>query len=37
MVNMSFAGPRDALMERNIAVLPERRVIVIAAAGNGGD
>lgn len=36
VINMSFAGPRDSLMERNIAVLPDRRVIVIAAAGNGG-
>ncbi len=36
VVNMSFAGARDAAMERNIAALPARRVVAIAAAGNGG-
>lgn len=36
IVNMSFAGVRDPAMERNIAALPARRVIAIAAAGNGG-
>ncbi len=36
VVNMSFAGVRDPAMERNIAALVPRRIVAIAAAGNGG-
>lgn len=36
VVNMSFAGPRDPLLERMITTLGERRIVAVAAAGNGG-
>jgi subtilisin family serine protease len=36
IVNMSFAGPRDAAVEEAVAAARKRGVILIAAAGNGG-
>jgi subtilisin family serine protease len=36
IVNMSFAGPRDTLIERGIIATAERGVLMIAAAGNAG-
>jgi subtilisin family serine protease len=36
IVNMSFAGPRDALVERGIAAIAARRMVMVAAAGNAG-
>ena len=36
IVNMSFAGPRDPLIERAIIATAERGVVMIAAAGNAG-
>ncbi|OQW60783.1 MAG: hypothetical protein A4S14_03190 [Proteobacteria bacterium SG_bin9] len=36
IVNMSFAGPRDALIERSLAALNERGIILVAASGNAG-
>ena len=36
IVNMSFAGPRDALLARALLALRARSVAEIAAAGNGG-
>ncbi len=36
IVNMSFAGPRDPLIERGIIATAERGVVMIAAAGNAG-
>jgi hypothetical protein len=36
IVNMSFAGPRDPLIERGIIATAERGVLMIAAAGNAG-
>lgn len=37
VLNLSFAGPRDRLVETAIGVVIERRAVVVAAAGNGGD
>ena len=36
IVNMSFAGPKDALIERGIAALAARGIVMVAAAGNAG-
>lgn len=36
IVNMSFAGPRDTLIERGLAALNERGIILVAASGNAG-
>ncbi len=36
IVNMSFAGPRDALIERGIAATAAKGIVMIAAAGNAG-
>jgi len=36
IVNMSFAGPRDPLIERAVAAVAARDVVMVAAAGNAG-
>ncbi|GGI21884.1 S8 family serine peptidase [Bradyrhizobium guangdongense] len=36
IVNMSFAGPKDAVIERAIAETAARGLVLIAAAGNAG-
>lgn len=36
IVNMSFAGPKDPMIERGIAATAARGVLLVAAAGNGG-
>ncbi|MGY4569133.1 S8 family serine peptidase [Bradyrhizobium pachyrhizi] len=36
IVNMSFAGPKDALVERAVAAAVARDVVLVAAAGNAG-
>jgi subtilisin family serine protease len=36
IVNMSFAGPKDALVERGIAAAAVRGIVMVAAAGNAG-
>jgi subtilisin family serine protease len=36
VINMSFAGPRDPLLERGLAAAAKRGIILIAAAGNAG-
>jgi subtilisin family serine protease len=36
IVNMSFAGPKDTLIERGIAALAARGIAMVAAAGNAG-
>jgi Subtilase family len=36
IVNMSFAGPKDPLIERSIDALAGKGIIMIAAAGNAG-
>jgi len=36
IVNMSFAGPKDAVIERAIAASAARGLVLIAAAGNAG-
>jgi Subtilase family len=36
IVNMSFAGPKDPLIERGIDALARKGIIMIAAAGNAG-
>lgn len=36
IVNMSFAGPKDAVIERAIAATAARGLVMIAAAGNAG-
>ena len=36
IINMSFAGPRDILIERGIAATAARDVVLVAAAGNAG-
>jgi subtilisin family serine protease len=36
IVNMSFAGPKDALIERGIAAMAARGILMVAAAGNAG-
>jgi len=36
IINMSFAGPRDPMMERTLKTAHDKGVILIAAAGNAG-
>jgi hypothetical protein len=36
IINMSFAGPKDPLIERAIAVVAARNIVMVAAAGNAG-
>jgi subtilisin family serine protease len=36
IVNMSFAGPKDALIERGIAASAAKGIVLVAAAGNAG-
>ena len=36
VVNMSFAGPKDALIERGIAATAAKGILMVAAAGNAG-
>jgi hypothetical protein len=36
IVNMSFAGPKDALIERAIAATAAKGILMVAAAGNAG-
>ncbi len=36
IVNMSFAGPKDALIARALGALAARGVVLVAAAGNAG-
>lgn len=36
VLNMSFAGPRDGLVERHVAAVVAKGMIPVAAAGNGG-
>lgn len=35
-LNMSFAGPRDPLLERSVRIAGAGGAIIVAAAGNGG-
>ncbi len=36
IINMSFAGPKDPMIERGIAATASRGILLVAAAGNGG-
>jgi len=36
IVNMSFAGPKDPLIERGIAAIAAKGIVMVAAAGNAG-
>lgn len=36
IINMSFAGPKDSLIERGIAATVARGILMVAAAGNAG-
>lgn len=36
VVNMSFAGPKDALIERGVDAVAARGIVMVAAAGNAG-
>ena len=36
IVNMSFAGPKDELVDRGIAASAARGIVMVAAAGNAG-
>ena len=36
IINMSFAGPKDPLIERGIAATANRGILMVAAAGNAG-
>jgi Subtilase family len=36
IINMSFAGPKDALIERGITAIAARGIVMVAAAGNAG-
>jgi subtilisin family serine protease len=36
IVNMSFAGPKDAIIARGLAALAVRNIVMVAAAGNAG-
>ena len=36
IINMSFAGPRDPMLERLLTAAYDKNLILIAAAGNGG-
>jgi subtilisin family serine protease len=36
IINMSFAGPKDALIERSLAAVAAKGIVMVAAAGNAG-
>jgi subtilisin family serine protease len=36
IINMSFAGPKDALIERGIAAAAAKGMVMVAASGNAG-
>ena len=36
IINMSFAGPKDGLIERGIAAAAAKGIVLVAAAGNAG-
>jgi subtilisin family serine protease len=36
IVNMSFAGPKDMLVERGVAAIAGKGIVLVAASGNGG-
>ena len=36
IVNMSFAGPRDKLIERGLAAASAKNIVLVAAVGNAG-
>jgi hypothetical protein len=36
IINMSFAGPKDPLVERSVAATAARGILMVAAAGNAG-
>jgi hypothetical protein len=36
IINMSFAGPRDVLIERGIAATAAKGIVLVAASGNAG-
>jgi len=36
IINMSFAGPKDPLIERGIAAIAAKGIVMVAAAGNAG-
>jgi subtilase family protein len=36
IINMSFAGPKDALIERGVDAVAKKDVVMVAAAGNAG-
>jgi hypothetical protein len=36
IINMSFAGPKDGLIERGIAALAAKGIVMVAASGNAG-
>jgi hypothetical protein len=36
IINMSFAGPKDALIERGLAAVAGKGIVMVAAAGNAG-
>ena len=36
VINMSFAGPRDPLLERSIAAAHDKGIVLVAAVGNAG-
>ena len=36
IINMSFAGPRDALVARSTAAVAAKGIVMVAAAGNAG-
>src|SRR5207237_7984260 len=36
VINMSFAGPRDLMMERTLKTAYDKGIVLVAAAGNAG-
>ncbi len=36
IINMSFAGPKDALIERGVDAVAKKDIVMVAAAGNAG-
>ena len=36
IINMSFAGPKDPLIERGLAAMAGRGIVMVAASGNAG-
>jgi hypothetical protein len=36
VINMSFAGPKDAIIERGITAVAMNNIVMVAAAGNAG-